>query len=184
MAQFQVLQPETTYSGSRIDPLKKGLPKSTQSLCPDCTQLIDARIFEEGGKVIMEKHCPDHGDFRDIVYSDVKLYLKMEDWSFGDNRGLKTPVVSDATRCPDDCGLCNQHPSHTALANVDLTNRCNLTCPVCFANANVAGYLYEPNIDQVRTMLETLRNERPVDGRVVQFSGGEPTIHPKFFELT
>ncbi len=36
------------------------------------------------------------------------------------------------------------HTSHTALANVDLTNRCNLTCPVCFANANVAGYLYEP----------------------------------------
>lgn len=75
------------------------------------------------------------------------------------------------------------HTSHTALANVDLTNRCNLTCRVCFANANVAGYFYEPNIDQVRTMLETLRNERSVGGRVVQFSDGEPTIHPRFFEI-
>ena len=75
------------------------------------------------------------------------------------------------------------HTSHTALANVDLTNRCNLTCPVCFANANVAGYLFEPCLDQVRVMLETLRNERPVDGRVVQFSGGEPTIYPQFFEI-
>jgi uncharacterized radical SAM superfamily Fe-S cluster-containing enzyme len=75
------------------------------------------------------------------------------------------------------------HTSQTALANVDLTNRCNLSCPVCFANASVAGYLYEPSFDQVRTMLETLRNERPVDARVVQFSGGEPTIHPQFFEI-
>ncbi len=64
-----------------------------------------------------------------------------------------------------------------------MTNRCNLTCPVCFANANAAGYLYEPDMEQVRTMLMALRNERPVDGRVVQFSGGEPTIHPKFIEI-
>jgi uncharacterized radical SAM superfamily Fe-S cluster-containing enzyme len=112
----------------------------------------------------MEKHCPNHGDFRDIVYSDAKLYLKMEQWTFGDNRGLENPVVTNATRCPDDCGLCNLHTSHTGLANVDLTNRCNLTCPVCFANANAAGYLYEPDFETVRKMLQALRDERPVAG--------------------
>ena len=47
----------------------------------------------------MEKHCKDHGDFRDIVYGDAKLYLKMEEWTFGDNRGLENPIVTDATRC-------------------------------------------------------------------------------------
>src|SRR5579863_2241947 len=55
MAQFQVLQPETTYTGSHIQALQTGLPKTTQSLCPECSQLIDARIFEEDGKVVMEK---------------------------------------------------------------------------------------------------------------------------------
>jgi uncharacterized radical SAM superfamily Fe-S cluster-containing enzyme len=183
MAQFQILQPETTYTGSRIDALKKGLPKTTQSLCPECTQLIDARIFDEGGKVVMEKHCPDHGDFRDIVFSDARLYLKMEEWSFGDNRGLHNPVVTDAARCPDDCGVCNLHTSHTVLANVDLTNRCNLTCPVCFANANAAGYLYEPDFETVRKMLQALRDERPAPCRIVQFSGGEPTIYPRFLDV-
>ena len=183
MAEFQVLQPQTTHAGSPIQGLKKGLPKTTQSLCPDCTQLIDARIFEEDGKVVMEKHCPDHGDFRDIVYSDAKLYLKMEEWSFGDNRGLENPLVTDATRCPDDCGLCNLHTSHTALANVDLTNRCNLTCPVCFANANAAGYVYEPDFETVRKMLQALRAERPAPCRIVQFSGGEPTIYPRFLDV-
>ena len=79
--------------------------------------------------------------------------------------------------------MCSLHTSHTALANVDLTNRCNLTCPVCFANANAAGYLYEPDLGQVRTMLKALRDVRPVDTRVVQFSGGEPTLHPNFLEI-
>ncbi len=183
MAKFQVIQPETTYTGSPIQAAPKGLPKSTRSLCPDCGQLIDARIFEEAGKVVMEKHCDQHGDFRDIIYSDARLYLKMEEWSFGDNRGLENPIVANATRCPDDCGLCNMHTSHTGLANVDLTNRCNLTCPVCFANANVQGYLYEPDFETVRKMLQALRDERPVAGRIVQFSGGEPTMYPRFLDV-
>jgi hypothetical protein len=180
---FQVIQPETTHTGAPIVPVQKGLPKTTESLCPECTKLIEARIFEENGKVIMAKTCPEHGEFRDIVYGDVKLYLKMEHWTFGDGRGVSNPAVPDATRCPEQCGLCSMHTSHTGLANVDLTNRCNLTCPVCFANANAAGYLYEPDFDHVRRMLQALRNTRPVAGRVVQFSGGEPTIYPRFLDV-
>ena len=183
MGQFELIQPETTYTGSAIPALAKGLPKTTRSLCPECTQLIDARIFEDAGKVVMEKQCPQHGAFRDIVYSDARLYLKMEEWTFGDNRGVENPVVTNGKVCPEDCGLCNLHTSHTGLANVDLTNRCNLTCPVCFANANVAGYVYEPDFETVRKMLQALRDERPVAGRIVQFSGGEPTIYPRFLEV-
>ncbi len=179
---FKVIQPETTYTGSPITPLQKGLPKTTRSLCPECTTVIDAVIREDNGKVVMEKRCAEHGEFRDIVYSDAKLYLKMEEWVFGDNRGLKNPAVLDAKNCPDDCGLCSMHTSHTGLANLDLTNRCNLTCPVCFANANVAGYVYEPDLEHIRTMLTALRGEQPVPGRVVQFSGGEPTIHPRWLD--
>jgi uncharacterized radical SAM superfamily Fe-S cluster-containing enzyme len=178
-----VLQPETTYTGSRINALHQGLPKMTQSLCPECGELLQARIFEADGKAKMEKTCPKHGYFTDTISSDVGLYLKMERFHFGDNRGLSNPAIPKATRCPEQCGLCSMHASHTGLANVDLTNRCNLTCPVCFANANVAGYLYEPSFEQVRRMLQALRDERPVAGRVVQFSGGEPTLHPRFHDI-
>jgi uncharacterized radical SAM superfamily Fe-S cluster-containing enzyme len=180
---FVVLQPQTTYTGSPIDALEKGLPKTTQSLCPECSALIPARIYEDGGRVVMDKTCPDHGYFKDTVYSDAKLYLKMEEWSFGDNRGVSNPPVTGATRCPDECGLCSMHTSHTGLANVDLTNRCNLTCPVCFANANAAGVLYEPDFEHVRKMLIALRSETPVACRIVQFSGGEPTIYPRFIDV-
>ncbi len=154
---FEIIQPIDTFTGSPIEPLEKGLPKQTQSICPECLRVIDARLFEEDGAVYMEKTCLAHGEFRDKIYSDARLYLKMEQWEFGDNRGLENPAVPDATRCPDDCGLCSLHTSHTVLSNVDLTNCCNLTCPVCFANANVAGYLYEPSFEQVTGMLEGLR---------------------------
>jgi uncharacterized radical SAM superfamily Fe-S cluster-containing enzyme len=179
---FKIFQPETTHSGSAIEALQKGLPKITTSLCPECTAKLEARIFEENGRVIMEKTCAAHGQFRDIVFSDAKLYLKMEQWHFGDNRGVSNPAIPNAKNCPDQCGLCSMHVSHTALANLDLTNRCNLTCPVCFANANAAGTLYEPSFDEVRRMLQALRDTRPVAGRVVQFSGGEPTVYPRFLD--
>lgn len=180
---FKIIQPTTTYTGAPIEPIQKGLPKITESLCPECGKVIRADIFADQGKVVMEKNCAEHGTFRDIVFSDEKLYLKMEEWTFGDNRGLKNPAIPNATSCPDDCGMCGMHTSHTGLANVDLTNRCNLTCPVCFANANVQGYVYEPSIELVRKQLSALREQQPVAGRVVQFSGGEPTIHPQFFEI-
>jgi uncharacterized radical SAM superfamily Fe-S cluster-containing enzyme len=180
--QFTIVQPKTTHTGAPIVPLPKGLPKTTQSLCPECSALIEAEIREDDGRVVMEKYCPEHGPFRDVLSSDVRLYLKMEEWTFGDGRGVTNPTVVDAKRCPQDCGLCSMHTSHSGLANLDLTNRCNLTCPVCFANANVAGYVYEPPLEQVRMMLQTLRNEKPVAGRIVQFSGGEPTVYPQFFE--
>ncbi|MCD6452334.1 MAG: radical SAM protein [Acidobacteria bacterium] len=176
-------QPTTTYLGSPITPIPPGLPKKTKSLCPECKKLLDAVIFEEEGKVWMEKECPTHGKFRDLVWSDAELYLKAEKWYFGDNRGLLNPKVKNATVCPYQCGLCNLHLSHTVMVNIDLTNRCDLTCPVCFANANVTGYVYEPSLEEVRTMLKAVRDERPVATTVVQFSGGEPTIYPRFFDV-
>jgi hypothetical protein len=180
---FQCQQPATTLSGSPIERLQRGLPKTTQSLCPECTKLVSAHIFEENGKVWIDKTCAEHGYFRDLYYGDVKLYLKMEEWDFGDGVGLSNPSVPEAARCPSQCGLCSMHTSHTGLANIDLTNRCNLTCPVCFANANTSGALYEPSFAEVRRMLQALRNERPVAGRVVQFSGGEPTVYPRFLDV-
>jgi uncharacterized radical SAM superfamily Fe-S cluster-containing enzyme len=182
-SEFAVIQPKTTFTGAPIKPLAKDLPKWTESLCPECLKVIDARLFEENGAVYMEKTCAEHGYFRDKIYSDARLYLKMEEFEFGDNRGLENPQLPNAVKCPDDCGMCSLHTSHTVLSNVDLTNRCNLTCPVCFANANVQGYLYEPSFEQLRGMLQTLRGQRPTPNRVVQFSGGEPTLHPRFHDI-
>lgn len=162
--------------------LDKGLPKSTQSLCPECKKVIDAVIEDIDGKVVMKKQCLEHGIFESVYWSDSELYKRAERWAF-DGKGVEDPAIGDATTCPDNCGLCNLHLSHTCLANLDLTNRCNLQCPICFANANQAGYVYEPSFEQVVGMLENLRAQKPVPTAAVQLSGGEPTVYPKFFQV-
>ena len=110
------------------------------------------------------------------------LYTKAEKFAY-DGIGVSNALIQNAKTCPDNCGLCNLHLSHTGLANLDLTNRCNMRCPICFANANQAGYVYEPSYEEVVKMLETLRAEKPVPCTAVQFSGGEPTVYPRIFDV-
>lgn len=176
-------QPKQTHSGHPIREVPWTLPYYTQSLCPECTKVIKARKFEEDSKVWMEKTCKEHGYFKELISPNADIYMDMFTFRFGDGQGVSNPIVPDGKRCPEDCGICNMHHSHTALANVDLTNRCDMTCPVCFANANAAGYVCEPDLVDVRRMLQNLRDMKPVPAKVVQFAGGEPTIHPQFFKI-
>jgi uncharacterized radical SAM superfamily Fe-S cluster-containing enzyme len=172
-----------THTGAAIRPIERGLPKIVESLCPECLRVIEARLYADEGKVWMAKKCPEHGPFKEIYWSDVEMYLEAENWFFGEGKGLINPQIADGKECPHSCGLCNEHVSHTALGNIDLTNRCNLNCPICFANSNKKGYIYEPSYEQIVSMLDVYRGLRPVAGRVVQFSGGEPTLHPRFFDI-
>jgi len=149
--------------------------KRIHSLCPYCLKVVEASVFEEGGAVKIEKKCKEHGVFSDIYWSDSKLYRKFSRYSNSGN-GLDNPTTRVDSGCPFDCGICPNHTTGTLLGNIDLTNRCNMTCPVCFANAGVSGHLCEPTLDQVRRMMETLRGEQPVPCPAIQFSGGEPTM--------
>jgi hypothetical protein len=148
------------------------LEKTVSSLCPVCLKVVSARIFSKDSMVFIEKKCDEHGDFRELYWSDLSLYKKF-------NRYWCNGHVSDKTSlsgkgCPFDCGLCENHLTGTLLGNIDLTNRCNLNCPVCFADAG--GRIYEPNLDLIRSMMQNLRSQKPVGCPAIQFSGGEPTM--------
>jgi len=156
--------------------------KSTRSICPECLKALDATIYEENGKVFIKKMCPDHGAFQELYWSDYEQYQRAEKFRC-DGDGVENPRTQKNKGCPLDCGICPEHKSHTALAIIDVTNRCNLTCPVCFANAAAAGYVYEPTQEQVVGMLENLRATKPVPATALQFSGGEPTIRNDLFDL-
>jgi len=156
--------------------------KHTKTICPECLKVLDATIFEQDNKVYIEKTCPQHGRFQELYWSDYEQYQRAEKFRY-DGEGLKNPRTKTEKNCPLDCGICPQHKSHTALAIIDVTNRCNLRCPVCFANAAAAGYVYEPSKEEIRGMLENLRHNDPVPATALQFSGGEPTIRQDLFDL-
>ena len=141
--------------------LSKGLPRRTGSLCPECLKVIPATLYIGDGALKMRKTCREHGEFDEVCWSDAEMYLKAENWAF-DGVGLENPSIVDAKVCPYECGLCNLHYSHTALCNIDLTNRCNLKCPICFANANAAGYVFEPTFEQIIYEFAVLRAQRPI----------------------
>ena len=175
--------PTHTRSGAAIHPVVRALPKTVETLCPECARTVIGRVFEWQGDVYMEKACPAHGYVRDRVFTNSKLFLKLQQWSFRDGAGLENPQVTDAASCPGSCGLCNMHQSHTMLGQIDLTNRCNLACPVCFANANVQGFVCEPPFEEIVRMLEQLRAYRPVPASAVQLTGGEPTLRDDFLDV-
>ncbi|MFA5139912.1 MAG: radical SAM protein [Elusimicrobiota bacterium] len=173
----------TTYSGKPIPPPVFGLPKEIDSVCPDCSTVIKALLYAEAGKVWIRKSCPEHGEFKDIFFGDEALYLRCESLWFGDGRGVSNPAVRGSAACPMGCGLCEMHASPSGLPILDLTNRCDLNCPMCFANAGSRGPVYEPTLDQVTRMLEGLKAQKPVPADRVQFSGGEPTLRPDFLDI-
>ncbi|MDI9579014.1 MAG: radical SAM protein [Thermoproteota archaeon] len=156
--------------------------KTTKSLCPECLKVIDATIYEDDGKVFIKKTCSEHGFYQELYWSDYNEYVRAEKFRY-EGDGLENPRTEKNLGCPYDCGICPEHKSHTSLAIIDITNRCNLKCPVCFANASAAGYVYEPSAEEVTAMLENLHNNKPVPATALQFSGGEPTIRNELFDF-
>ncbi|MDW7732353.1 MAG: radical SAM protein [Methanolobus sp.] len=132
--------------------------------------------------MIMEKNCGDHGSFREIYWSDAKMFEKFERFAHVGS-GLLNPNISFNSDCPFQCGLCISHRTTTILANIDVTNRCNMSCPVCFANARSSGRIYEPSKVQIYDMMTMLRSQKPVPCCSIQFSGGEPTVREDLHEL-
>ena len=150
----------------------------TRSICPECKTVIDAQIIIRDNKVYMRKRCPTHGWFEGIISSDAEMYVN----SIKFNKPGTIPLefsteVKDG--CPLDCGLCPEHKQHMCLGLIEVNTACNLSCPVCFANAGIG---YSLTMQQVEGMLDRFV-EIEGNPEVIQFSGGEPTIHPQILDM-
>jgi uncharacterized radical SAM superfamily Fe-S cluster-containing enzyme len=158
----------------------------TQSICPDCNMILDAEVFERDGKVFMTKTCPSHGECEELYFGSYDMYKKFSTY-WMDGKGAHAPnVMIDKCSCPNNCGLCTNHLSHSGLSNMIITNRCDLTCWYCFfyVKKGLEGaYLYEPNMEQVRAMMKTLKAEKPIAGNSIQITGGEPMLRDDIAEI-
>ena len=156
--------------------------KQTKSLCPECLKVLDAEVYEDKDKVMIKKECKEHGKFENTYWSSNELYEIVKEYGKR-GLGLENPQTIVEGECPQNCGLCSEHESHTVLGLIDVTNRCNMKCPVCFANAAVSKMLYEPSYEEIRQMLKNLRNNQPVPTPAIQYAGGEPTMRKDLVEL-
>ncbi len=175
-----------------------GWPRETDSLCPTCVrearqEILDgkrdytvllnekvgeikAHIVERDGKILMEKDCPVHGHFEDVMAIDTEFFKHLEEIFPGSD-----------IRAHNDEKLHN-HGSSTikygrgSVLTIDLTNRCNMMCDPCFMDANQVGFVHELSWDDIKTMLDNAISIKPRRQMSVQFSGGEPTISPYFLD--
>ena len=152
----------------------------TLSLCPHCLRRVDAKVVFRGEEVVMLKRCPEHGRQEVVIADDIDYYRRCREFL---KPGTLPRHFHTATEhgCPYDCGLCPDHEQHSCLTLVEITDRCNLTCPTCYAESSPNAGRHR-GLAEVEAMLDAVvRSEGEPD--VVQLSGGEPTIHPEFFAI-
>ncbi len=151
---------------------------TTESLCPHCLRRVSAVIFEDDGKVYMGKECPEHGEFKVYLWPDVEHYKWCSSFRFPrKTRKPQTPVTHG---CPKDCGLCGAHDNWISLAEIEVTYRCNMRCPVCFMSAGAK--LVEPSFEWIISQMKEIRANE-YDGVTLQITGGEPTVREDLFEI-
>jgi len=152
----------------------------TKSLCPECLQLCDAKIVFQDAKVFMLKNCRTHGDSKVMIADDVDYYKQIRNY----NKQSEMPLKFNTKvhyGCPYDCGLCTDHEQHSCLTVIEVTDRCNLACPTCYAMSS-PSYGRHRTLEEIERMMDVVvANEGEPD--VVQLSGGEPTVHPEFFKI-
>lgn len=152
----------------------------TQSLCNECHRTINAKVIFENDNVYLSKYCKDHGHQKVLIADDVEYYKQIRNYNKASEYPLK-PHTETKYGCPYDCGICPDHEQHSCLTLIEVTDRCNLTCPICYASSSPSCGSHR-SLEEIEMMMDAIvASEGEPD--VVQISGGEPTIHPQFFEI-
>ena len=152
----------------------------TNSVCHHCLRKVEAKVLFQDDKVYLQKWCPEHKLSRVLISTDVEYYKLSRQTLKPGQMPVKfnTPIKYG---CPYDCGLCPDHEQHSCLTLIEVTDQCNLTCPICYSESSPQRLTHR-SLEQIEFMLDcVVRNEAEPD--VVQISGGEPTIHPEFFKI-
>jgi uncharacterized radical SAM superfamily Fe-S cluster-containing enzyme len=174
-----------------------GWPRETDSLCPRCVKEvrtavlngekdlsvyindkpgeIKAKIVERDGQIFMDKECPVHGRFEDVMAMDPAFLKRIE--SLFPGRDYLAPLTELRKH-----GSSSVKYGRGAVLTVDLTNRCNMMCDPCFMDANQVGYVHELEWDEIKQILDNAVSIKPKRQMSIQFSGGEPTISPYFLD--
>jgi 7,8-dihydro-6-hydroxymethylpterin dimethyltransferase len=155
---------------------------TTRGVCPVCRRLLAASVLRLGPEIRLERDCPAHGRAVSLLSSDADFYLKSLRTI---KPGTEPLAFSTEVRegCPADCGLCPSHEQHTCMPIIEITEKCDLDCPVCLVDAGRGRRDgRDLGLAEVGHILDTLvRAEGTLE--LINLSGGEPTLHPEIRDI-
>lgn len=150
----------------------------TTSTCPECLGLVTAKIVCEDKRVYLDKLCPTHGPSKALIEEDANHFLRCVEFSLPGSVP-RTFVTNVDKGCPHDCGLCPRHEQHCCHPIVEITNHCNLGCPICMADHSGT---FNMSVGEFRSCVEKLiATEGALEN--ITLSGGEPTLHPELSKI-
>ncbi len=152
----------------------------TNSVCGVCLRKVEAKVLIQDNKVFLQKHCPQHKVQRVLISTDAAYYQRCRSFL---KAGQMPQRFNTATvhGCPYDCGICPDHEQHSCVTVLEVTDHCNLACPICYADSSPRTERHRSLEDIGRMLDAVVANEGEPD--VVQLSGGEPTVHPEFLTI-
>ena len=171
------------------------LLKRTTSRCSVCHAPCPAEVWRTGGispKVFLKRFCPEHGEAGVCLATDARFYWlakgKSENACCGSGPACRAsdhaPAGTLGRNADPGDALGVMEKLATCLCLIEIVNSCNLSCPTCYADSPTSA---GPKVDAVP--LENLRRriqgvvDRKGGIEILQLSGGEPTLHPQFFDL-
>ncbi len=142
------------------------------SICKNCGNIVPTIHKEQNGKMYLVKDCPQCGTSEFLVSTNAIRYKKKRELC-----GYKGEAEST---CSLRCINCD-HGKPPALVFLDVTNRCNMNCPICLANIPAMGFRFDPPMEYFEKIFKKLSQIKPRPR--IQLFGGEPTVREDLIDI-
>lgn len=152
--------------------------ESTISICSQCIAKVEAKIIRKKWWIFIKKFCQKCGIQEEILEENPEYYFK-KNLYYKPGTGCKLQAAVNKW-CPRDCGLCQQHEQHTCIGLIEITNKCDLWCPTCYANSGEWSFL---DIATIEKMMDFYQDSEMNKADILQISWWEPTLHPQIIEI-
>lgn len=152
--------------------------EKTESLCPRCLKVVEAVRVTRGNDVFLKKNCPQHGTFETIIWRGNPEF---DTWRVDKIHSKPNQPFTNVERgCPYDCGPCGDHLLNPCCVLLEVTQRCDSKCPICFADSN-SHPARDPSLEEIAGWYQRLLETKT--SLNIQLSGGEPTLRDDLADI-
>lgn len=140
-------------------------------MCNACQATVPVRHEERDNTVYLVKECEACGRTETLVSVNAERWHAKRSLARFSER---------AEGCDFRCRRC-EHRVAPRTVFLDITNRCNMDCPICIANVPSMGFRFEPPLAYFEKIFDDLARRDPVPS--VKLFGGEPLVRTDLSEI-